>query len=179
MVLWLAERFLADGKRVAILSRGYRGSGGSSDEVKLMKVHLGDRVAFGVGPDRYAEGQRIEAERPIDMFLLDDGFQHLQLARAVDIVLVDSARTLREEFLLPAGRLREPVSAVSRASVVLFTRVNQAPFLVPAIQKFPKLPIFPASTKLRGIQAGCRGQSGRSSRQFAEPRVCILWNRQS
>jgi len=169
MVLWLAERFLADGKRVAILSRGYRGSGGSSDEVKLMKVHLGDRVAFGVGPDRHAEGRRIESERPIDMFLLDDGFQHLQLARAVDIVLVDSTRTLREEFLLPAGRLREPVSAVSRASVVLFTRVNQATFLLPAIQKFPKLPIFAASTKLVGFRQVVEGKRAEAADNLPNP----------
>ena len=40
MVLWLAEKFLAEGKRVAILSRGYRGSGGTSDEIELMKHRL-------------------------------------------------------------------------------------------------------------------------------------------
>ena len=60
MVLWLAEKFLAEGKRVAILSRGYRGSGGTSDEIELMKHRLQDRVAFGVGKDRFAEGHRIE-----------------------------------------------------------------------------------------------------------------------
>src|ERR1700685_3157584 len=42
MVLWLAEKFLAEGKRVAILSRGYRGSGGTSDEIELMRRRLGD-----------------------------------------------------------------------------------------------------------------------------------------
>src|SRR5262252_4204435 len=46
MVLWLAERFMAEGKRVAVLSRGYRGSGGTSDEVELLKSKLGDRVFF-------------------------------------------------------------------------------------------------------------------------------------
>src|SRR6266403_3077622 len=59
MVLWLAEKFLAEGKSVAILSRGYRGTGGTSDEVEMMKERLGDRVVFGVGPDRYKEGKRI------------------------------------------------------------------------------------------------------------------------
>ncbi len=44
MVLWLAEKFLAEGKRVAILSRGYRGTGGTSDEIELMKHRLQDRV---------------------------------------------------------------------------------------------------------------------------------------
>src|SRR5208283_1136308 len=44
MVIWLAERFLAAGKRVAILSRGYKGSGETSDEIELMKYRLQDRV---------------------------------------------------------------------------------------------------------------------------------------
>ena len=46
MVLWLAEKFLAEGKRVAILSRGYRGTGGTSDEIELMKHRLQNRVSL-------------------------------------------------------------------------------------------------------------------------------------
>src|SRR5437763_3269784 len=61
MVIWLAEKLLAEGKRVAILSGGYRGAGGSSDEIELMKFRLQGRVAFGVGKGRFAEGQRVEA----------------------------------------------------------------------------------------------------------------------
>lgn len=152
MVVWLAEKLLAEGKRVAILSRGYRGSGGSSDEIDLMKEKLGDRVLFGVGPDRFAEGRKIAAREAVDIFLLDDGFQHLRLARDADIVLIDSTRPLHKDFLLPAGSLREPVSAVSRATVVLFTRVHQAPFAARAMQNFPKIPIFPAVTRLAGVR---------------------------
>ena len=44
MVIWLAEKFLSDGKRVAILSRGYRGANGTSDEIELMKFRLRGRV---------------------------------------------------------------------------------------------------------------------------------------
>lgn len=148
MVIWLAEKFLAEGKRVAILSRGYRGSNGSSDEVELMKLRLQGRIAFGVGKDRFAEGQRLESQQPIDIFLLDDGFQHLQLARDLDLLLVDSSRPLRNQSLLPAGRLREPLSAIQRADIVVFTRVNDQLSLKRAIQEFPEFPIFPASTQL-------------------------------
>src|SRR6184192_362214 len=102
MVIWLAEKFLAEGKRVAILSRGYRGSNGTSDEVELMKFRLQGRVAFGVGENRFAEGRRLESQQPIDIFLLDDGFQHLQLARDLDLLLVDSSRPLRNQSLLPS-----------------------------------------------------------------------------
>lgn len=148
MVIWLAEKFLAEGKRVAILSRGYRGSGGTSDEIELMKFRLQGRVSFGVGEDRFAEGRRLESRQPIDIFLLDDGFQHLQLARDVNILLVDASRPLRNEFLLPGGRLRESLSAIHRADVVVFTRVNDQLSLKRAIQEFPEFPIFPAATRL-------------------------------
>jgi tetraacyldisaccharide 4'-kinase len=148
MVIWLAEKFLAEGKRVAILSRGYRGSNGTSDEIELMKFRLQGHVSFGVGKDRFGEGQRIEAQQQVDIFLLDDGFQHLQLARDLDVLLVDSSRPLRNQSLLPSGFLREPLSAIQRADIVVFTRVNDQLFLKRAIQEFPQFPIFPATTQL-------------------------------
>src|SRR5215813_12134384 len=91
MVLWLAEKFLGDGKSVAILSRGYRGDGGSGDEVELMRRRLGKRVRFGVGANRFEHGRALERESPVDIFLLDDGFQHLKLARDLDIVMLDGS----------------------------------------------------------------------------------------
>jgi tetraacyldisaccharide 4'-kinase len=151
MVIWLAERFLAEGKRVAILSRGYRGSGKTSDEIELMRMRLPGQVLFGVGKDRYSEGKRLES-LGVDVFLLDDGFQHLRLARDLDIVLIDSTRPLRDEWILPAGCLREPRSALHRADLVVFTRTDQSQPTVSAIQKFPDLPIYPAFTKLLGFR---------------------------
>jgi tetraacyldisaccharide 4'-kinase len=151
LVIWLAERFLAEGRRVAILSRGYRGANGTSDEIRVMKDRLQGRVLFGVAKNRFAEGKRLEAEGA-EIFLLDDGFQHLQLERDVDIVLIDATRPLHEEFLLPAGRLREPTSAVNRADLVLFTRTNHALLTVRAMQRVPEFPIFAAKTKLVGFR---------------------------
>ena len=151
MVIWIAEKLLAEGKRVAILSRGYYGSNGTSDEIELMKQRLNGRVMFGIGPDRYAEGQRLESAG-VDVYVLDDGFQHLQLARDVDIVLVDSTRPLKNEFVLPAGRLREPRSALNRANAVVFTRTEQSNPTVNAIQNFPQFAIYPAVTRLLGFR---------------------------
>jgi tetraacyldisaccharide 4'-kinase len=150
MVLWLAERFLAGGKRVAILSRGYRGSGGTSDEIKLMKHRLQDRVAFGVGKDRFAEGRRIEKQQPVDIFLLDDGFQHLALARDLDIVMLDGSRKLKDQWLLPSGLLREPISACQRADVLVVTR-KAAPRDLEAGDAHP-YSIFYAQTRLLGFR---------------------------
>jgi tetraacyldisaccharide 4'-kinase len=152
LVIWLAEKLLAQGQRVAILTRGYRGKDGSSDEVELMRSRLQNRVVFGVGKNRFAEGQRIESHQAIDIFLLDDGFQHLQLARDLDIVLMDASRPVGGQPLLPAGPMRESISAAARADIIVFTRTENAPGAKEAIQRFWKLPIFAASTSLLGFR---------------------------
>ncbi|HKV61798.1 MAG TPA: tetraacyldisaccharide 4'-kinase [Candidatus Acidoferrum sp.] len=152
MVIWLAEKFLAEGKRVAILSRGYLGTDGTSDEIELMKVRLHGRVTFGVGGNRFDQGHRLESRQPIDVFLLDDGFQHLQLARDLDILLMDASRPLGGEALLPAGRLREPLTAMSRANLIIFTRADTASGTLEAIGKLQQFPVFAASTRLLGFR---------------------------
>ena len=152
MVIWLAEKFLEDGKRVAILSRGYRGADGTSDEIELMKFRLQNRVSFGVGKNRFAEGQRLESQRSVDIFLLDDGFQHLQLARDLDILLMDASQPLGGESLLPAGRLREPLAAMSRANLIIFTRAETASGTLEAVRKLNQYPVFAASTRLIGFR---------------------------
>jgi tetraacyldisaccharide 4'-kinase len=152
MVIWLAEKLLAQGKRVAILSRGYRSANGTSDEIEMMRQRFKDRVAFGVGKNRLVQGRRLEAQEKIDVFLLDDGFQHLQLARDIDIVLLDASREMGKERLLPAGRLREPLSALSRANLVVFTRMENAPGAREAIQRLRKFPIFATETRLLGFR---------------------------
>ena len=162
MVIWLAERFLAQGKRVAILTRGYKGSAGTSDEIELMKSRLANRVEFGVGPDRYASGLRLQ-QAGVDIFLLDDGFQHLQLSRDVNILLVDSSRPAENDRLLPAGRLREPLSAMVRADLLVFTRTETNPGTDTAIGKLQNGSVFAAQTRLLGF----RKFADPSSRPFA------------
>jgi tetraacyldisaccharide 4'-kinase len=151
MVIWLAERFLAEGKRVGILTRGYKGNGGTSDEIELMKFRLQDRVMFGVGPDRYEHGRQLEA-KGVDVFLLDDGFQHLQLARDVNILLMDASQPLGRESMLPAGRLREPVSAMDRADLLVITRLEASPATLATIEKLQDYPVFSAVTRLLGFR---------------------------
>jgi tetraacyldisaccharide 4'-kinase len=150
MVLWLAEKFLAQGKRVAILSRGYHGTGGTSDEIELMKHRLQNRVEFGVGKDRYAEGHGIEQRVPIDVFLLDDGFQHLTLARDLDIVMLDGSRKLKDQWLLPSGMLREPISACRRANILVVTRKTERPDI--DADDAHNFSMFYAQTRLLGFR---------------------------
>jgi len=150
MVLWLAEKFLAEGKRVAILSRGYRGSNGTSDEIELMKHRLGNRVLFGVGKNRFKAGRELQHEAPIDVFLLDDGFQHFQVARDLNILILDGSTKLKDESLLPAGVLREPISACQRANILIVTRKTERPDI--EAQDSHRFSIFYAQTRLHGFR---------------------------
>jgi tetraacyldisaccharide 4'-kinase len=172
MVLWLAERLLAEGKRVGVLTRGYRGVSVqapslqavealavqetpmivSSDEVWVYRKRLETgrkqkRLLLGVGADRWAWGQTLE-QAGAEWFLLDDGFQHLQLARDLDIVMIDALDPFGGGALLPAGRLREPHSALARADIVVISRSQHAPAVETIVRRHTAAPIFYAKTAL-------------------------------
>ena len=70
---------------------------------------------LGIGADRFAAGRLMETKFQPDVFLLDDGFQHVQLARDLDIVVIDALNPLAGGAAFPLGALREPVSALERA----------------------------------------------------------------
>lgn len=165
MVVWLAQRFVDSGKKVGVLSRGYRplpkelGASGSAphprawnDEVALLHGRLGAPVELGIGAERFAKGRELE-HRGVECFILDDGFQHLQLARDVDIVMIDATKPFGGGHVLPSGRLREPVSALRRADVVV---VHRAPERVPAIEavirRYLAAPVFYSQTKLLELE---------------------------
>jgi len=174
MVLWVAERLLAEGKTVGILTRGYRGKTvgvsaktsqttgrpsvfSTSDEVQLLQSRLGERVLLGVGADRYKSGLAL-AEGGVNWFILDDGFQHLPLARNVDIVLIDASKPFGGGHLLPAGRLREPRSALDRADLIVITRSNHVPAIESVVRRYSEAPIFYAHTELASIYSPARPQ---------------------
>jgi tetraacyldisaccharide 4'-kinase len=110
------------GLRVAILSRGYRAHGDEgNDEAQVIALHL-PGVPHLQDPDRFASGSSI-ADR-VDCFVLDDGFQHHPLYRDADVVLVDATDPFGGGACPPAGRLREPLDALARATLVVITRVD-------------------------------------------------------
>lgn len=87
-VIAIAEHLVARGKRVAVLTRGYK----TDDEPRLIKKRV-EKADVIVGKNRYANGLAIKC----DAYLLDDGFQHLKIHRDLDIVIdVDDARVYRE-----------------------------------------------------------------------------------
>jgi tetraacyldisaccharide 4'-kinase len=157
MVLWLAERLSGEGHRPAILTRGYRGLGqgnaknwATSDEVALLRQRLDGRAQFGVGKDRYKNGLAL-AKDGAEWFILDDGFQHLELQRDANIVLLDATDPFGGGGVLPAGRLREPRSGLARADIVIITRTRRAPSLETVVHRFTKAPIFYAQTRLESV----------------------------
>ena len=127
-VLLLGELLQSRGVKFDVLSRGY---GRESRGVRLvdpdgLPQEFGDeplliarrlQVPVIVGEDRYGAGRFAEAKFGAQLHLLDDGFQHRALARNFDIVLVTPQDT--SDRLLPAGRLREPLTALRRADAVV------------------------------------------------------------
>lgn len=142
LVIYLAQALGRQGLRVAIVSRGYRRSGGedalqlvsnregvlltpdvAGDEPWLMARRL-PGVPVVVAADRLrAARHAIETCDP-QVILLDDGFQHRRLRRTCDIVLWDALRPARAAALLPRGLLRESLGALRRAHAVVLTRCN-------------------------------------------------------
>ena len=155
MALWIAQRLTDQGKKTGILTRGYRGSSGpdgpTSDEAELMKFRLDGRAAIGVGPNRYARGRELVA-KGVEWIVLDDGFQHVQLARDANIVLIDATNPFGGGRLLPAGFMREPKTALSRADVIVITRSSRAPAVEAAVRRETNVPIYYARPKLEYLQ---------------------------
>ena len=172
MVLWITERLLEERKRVGILTRGYAGFGKSkrkgkpelSDEVRLLQARTAGKAPIGAGANRRAEAMRMEKE-DVEWLVLDDGFQHLELARDVDIVLIDATNPFGGG-LLPAGRLREPLPALARADILVITRSASAPAIEEQLRHYSSAPIFYAQTHLKQIVSI---PDGRGAEQLVVP----------
>jgi tetraacyldisaccharide 4'-kinase len=125
MVAWLARWLRARHVRVAVLSRGYgQLDHGQNDEGLELELLFPD-VPHLQHPDRLASAKLAEEELDMQCLVLDDGFQHRRLARDLDIVLLDATHPAPARRLLPAGLMREPLSSLSRADMVVLTRADQ------------------------------------------------------
>jgi tetraacyldisaccharide 4'-kinase len=160
----LTRLFQAEGQKVAILSRGY---GGRSPGVTCISdgqniyhrpPEVGEEAywlartlpgaAVYTGASRYEAGLAAWEQLKPDLFLLDDGFQHFQLHRDLDIVLLDAAAPFGNGHLLPRGTLREPQSALNAAQVLILTRFRAGrdqPTLTDLQAAFPGKPLLTAA----------------------------------
>src|SRR5207245_2291212 len=122
-VLRLAELLRDRGYKPGILTRGY-GRTSPVDHMALAagatvrpeesgdepQIFLRSRVApVGIGADRFQTGSLLAERFGTDVVVLDDGFQHVKLARNFDLVLIDALNPFGGGEVFPAGRLREPV----------------------------------------------------------------------
>ncbi|MGE3181011.1 MAG: tetraacyldisaccharide 4'-kinase [Phycisphaerae bacterium] len=125
MVVEIVRRLRGMGRRPVILTRGYGAERGQlADEVREFHEAVADTPVI-VNADRVAGAATAVRDFGGDCCVMDDGFQHRRLHRDLNIVLVDALDPWGGARLLPAGRLREPLSSLSRADLCIVTRFNQ------------------------------------------------------
>src|SRR5258708_4699017 len=111
-----ARRYRARGLRVAILSRGYGQSDGLNDEGRVLEENLPD-VPHLQDRDRARLARVAVEELEAELLLLDDGFQHRRLARALDLALVDALEPFAQRPLFPPALLPHPIGPLRRAGL--------------------------------------------------------------
>jgi tetraacyldisaccharide 4'-kinase len=137
----------------------------AGDEPFLLAKNLLGVAAVIANADRVAAGQWSIASLGAQAFVLDDGFQHLRLARDFDIVAIDATNPWGDGGLLPHGRLREEVTGLSRADCIVITRSEQVQslnYLQDSIRKLSLAPIFTSrmvTSALRTIQGDTLGKN--------------------
>jgi tetraacyldisaccharide 4'-kinase len=143
LVEYVARTLASQGKKVCILTRGYgrkdphlqvivsdgygvlASPSEAGDEPYLLATKLTGLAAVISSADRIAAGHEAIKDFGTDCFVLDDGFQHLRLARDLNVVTIDATNPWGGGRLLPHGRLRESVEGMNRADCVVITRCDQ------------------------------------------------------
>jgi tetraacyldisaccharide 4'-kinase len=185
VVVALVRELARRGHRPAVLLRGYRSTAAhGSDEARLLEAQLGPEVPVEPDPSRIDAASRVLGRRPqTDLFVLDDGFQHRQVARDIDIVLVDATRPFGFDHLLPRGLLRELPGGLRRAHAVVVTRADgvseaQVQALAGRIEQLAGRPPLAAAafrwTGFRDDRDGRAGPDALRDRKVAG--VCAIGN---
>jgi len=193
LVAEVAEILLRNGRKPVILTRGYRREPGADlialepgpernpdartvgDEPALLGRTL-PQVPMVICADRFSAGQLAETRFGVDVHILDDGFQHLALARDIDLVAIDVTQDVLHGAVLPAGRLREPLSALSQADVVVLTRteiVDPATTAKRVREINPMAPVFYCAMRLRNLVQADSTQAVEPEGYFGKP-VCAF-----
>jgi tetraacyldisaccharide 4'-kinase len=174
LVEWIGRELARTGKRVCILTRGYgRDKPGARVVVSDGRQILSDAAEAGDEPLLLAESLKglaaviSDADRVAaagwavdnlhsEVFVLDDGFQHLRLARNLNILTIDAANPWGNRKLLPAGILRESPTELARADCVVITRTDEATAVAELRSEIVALnheiPIFSSRMRVSGIR---------------------------
>ena len=150
LTLWMARWIQRQGWRVVVLSRGYGRH--SADRTRVVSEGDGPICAWSevgdepyllaqelpgvpvlVGARRVLSGRMACEQFGAQVVILDDGFQHRALRREMDIVLIDATNPFGHGSLIPRGSLREPLTALRRASALVLTRTELADETLPGL----------------------------------------------
>ena len=124
LVAWLAQWLAQRGKNPAIISRGYKAQNGQlSDEAAELRIRV-PTVPHFANKRRIIAAENAVANGA-DVLVLDDGFQHRQIERDVNVVTIDATDPFGCNHLFPRGLLREPLQGLNRADALILTRTNQ------------------------------------------------------
>ncbi len=152
----IGRLLLSQGFKVAVLSRGYGGScegqtaiASDGKTILLSAEECGDEpfllastlpgLMVVIGSNRHAAGLLAMERLQPDIFLLDDGFQHLPLQRDLNILLLDAQNPFGNGWCLPAGLLREPRLASLRADWIIHTRCQSTIMNIPGLEHIPQI----------------------------------------
>lgn len=144
VVDWIVKHYHRENKRVAIISRGYgrrtkgvilacdgawvRVSASEAGDEPLMLARR-NPSAIVIVAEKRADGVKFLlekfADRLPDVVVLDDGFQHRALSRDLNLLVIHAEQNPACDSLLPLGRLREPISAIARADLILLSKVTR------------------------------------------------------
>ena len=174
LVRLVAERLAENGHRVCILTRGYKRANPnervlvSNGEQILVDAQTSGDEPFELAQKLLgiaaviADKNRVEAgfwakeNLGATAFVLDDGFQHLRLKRNLDVVTIDATNPFGNGKLLPAGILREPLSALKRADLIVLTRADlswEISNLESEIKKYnPNCPVSLAQNEIKELK---------------------------
>lgn len=201
-VALVARLLMARGIRVAVLSRGYGGSlegearivadgrtvfhsAAEAGDEPVLLAGMVPGVMVVIGRDRYAAGLLAQERLDPDVFILDDGYQHLRLHRDLNILLMDCRHPFGNGRTLPAGLLREPPSALDRADLVIYTRCQDdvppsAKAAVPACRaRHRLLGLEPATGGALRDFSALHGQRGFAFAGIADPEAFFTALRQA
>jgi len=172
LVIYLAKMFKHINRKAGVLSRGYRRKSSgyrlvcNGEEILLSVDEAGDeifytvlesRVPAAVSENRYEGAKKLISDTGVDMLLLDDAFQHRWIYRDLDIVIFEQNFLMENKFpgrvLLPAGNMREPLSSVERADIIVINRKFTEKTEIPGeVNKyFHSKPVFTAYYKAIGF----------------------------
>lgn len=191
---WIARYYLSQGNRVAIVSRGYKRksagvvlvsdgrltfvSAAEAGDEPMMLARRNPSAIVAVAERRYDAIEFLVkrfSDAPPDVILLDDGFQHRQLHRDLNVLVVNTASDLFADRLLPLGRLRESLAELGRADIFFLTKVtrytdvdsltkNLAAFNTPA----PK-PVVQSRIAVKAFRSFFSGEAVQLESQGSQP----------